>query len=295
MERETIGLVGLGFVGTRIARRLLAAGRSLCVLDRDRAKIEALRDLESVTTAPDLGVLQQRATTLVSCLPSEKAVEELAAALERKGTLLLDTSTIRPSTARRLHAALARRGIGYVEAPLLRAEREQEEPEFVLLASGAPADLDRARPLLSLLAERIFVAGPIGAASRFALALGALRLVALVARAEAMTLVAADGGDLDAFVALAGELSALPGGRAAWERLRRGRPQPAIRLRIAAKDASLAAAFAEELGLDLPLFRRTAELLRAALAEGLGELDAGAVARALERESGVRITAEPEG
>ncbi|MCX8100865.1 MAG: NAD(P)-dependent oxidoreductase [Geminicoccaceae bacterium] len=292
MERETIGFLGLGAAGAPIARRLAAAGWPLVLLERDRAAAEALAGAGSIAIARDLAELERRVGIVLTCLPSEKAVEKVAGALARPGLLLFDLSTVRPATARRLHASLSGRGIRHVECPILPRLHEGPPSDLFLLVSGEPADIERVRPLLPVIGQEHRLVGGPGAASRIVCVHNALALVELAAIAEAMALLAADGGDLDAFlavVAAGGGWAASPLFRAEAPRMREARPAPGTTLRIAAKDAALAASMAEEAGLDLPLFRRTAELLRAALAEGLGELDMAAVARAIERETGIAI------
>lgn len=292
MERETLGFLGLGATGAPIARRLAAAGWPLVLLERDRAAAEALAGTGPVAIARDLPELERRAGILLTCLPSEKAVEEVAHGLHRPGLLLLDLSTIRPATARRLHAGLAARGVRHVECPILASVNDATARSHFLVVSGEPADVDRIRPLLPVIGHDHRLVGGPGAASRMVCVHNALGLVQLAAIAEAMALFAAEGGELDGFVevVLAGAgTAASPLFRAEAPRMRDAAPAPGTTLRIAAKDAALAASMAEEAGLDLPLLRRTAELFRAALAEGLGELDMAALARAIERETGVEI------
>jgi len=297
MTAERLGFVGLGAMGAPIARRLALAGFPVTVLDRDEGRMRALEGTPHLSLAADLEELEREADILLTCLPSEKAVLEVAGALRRAGLLLLDLSTIRPTTARRLHAELAARGIRHVECPMIEGRAEAEAGTLFLLVSGEPADIERIRPLLPVIGSEHRIVGGPGAASRITCVQNGLGLVQLAAIAEALTLVAADRAELDRFIEVvgaAGGMAASPLFRAAAPRMREPAPEPAERLRIGAKDSLLAEGLAEELGLDLPLFRRTAELFRAALALGLGEADIVAVARALERETGLRLAREGE-
>ncbi|MCL6607215.1 MAG: NAD(P)-dependent oxidoreductase [Geminicoccaceae bacterium] len=292
MRAERLGIVGLGSMGAPIARRLALAGFPTTVLDRDEGRMRALEGTPHLSLAADLEELEREADILLTCLPSEKAVLEVAAALRRPGLLVADLSTIRPTTARRLHAELTARGIRHVECPMIEGVARAEARTLFLLVSGEPADIERIRPLLPVIGSEHRIVGCPGAASRIKCVQNGLGLVQLAAMAEALTLVAADGGDLDRFVEVvagAGGMAASPLFRAAAPRMREPAPEPAERLRIGAKDSVLAEGLAEELGLDLPLFRRTAELFRAALGQGLGEADIAAIARALERETGIRL------
>lgn len=292
MRRERLGFVGLGAMGAPVARRLAGAGWPVAVLDRDPARAAALSGLERISQAADLGELEREADILLTCLPSEKAVEEVAGALGRPGLLLLDLSTIRPSTARRLHGKLAARGIHHVECPMLKGPREAAEGTLFLVVSGEPGDIERIRPLLPVIGSEWRIVGGPGAASRIKTVQNGLGLVQLAAIAEALALIAADGGELDTFIEVVGAgggMAATPLFRAKAPLMREPTPAAAGALRIGAKDSALALGLAEETGLDLPLFRRAAELFRAALGEGLGEADIAAIARVVERETGIRI------
>ncbi|BCX18192.1 MAG: 3-hydroxyisobutyrate dehydrogenase [Geminicoccaceae bacterium] len=292
MRKDRLGFVGLGAMGAPIARRLAAAGFPVALFDRDPARLATLEGTANLSRAADLAELERDADILLTCLPSEKAVCEVAAALRRPVLFLLDLSTVRPTTARTLHAELAGRGIRYVECPSIGGPAEAEAGTLLLLLSGDPTDIERIRPLLPTIGNRARIVGGPGAASRVAIVASALGLVQLAAIAEALALLAADGGDLDGFVealAEAGETVAKPCLATAARRMGERRAAVTRTLRIAAKDAALAEGLAEEVGLDLPLFRRTAELFRAALGEGLGEDDLTSIARVVERETGLRI------
>lgn len=298
MTRERLGFVGLGRMGAPLVRRLARAGFPVAVLDRDPARMRALEGDPLISLSADLEELEREADILLTCLPSEKAVEEVATALHRPGLLLLDLSTVRPSTARRLHAALAAKGVHHVECPMIEGPAHAEAGTLFLLVSGEPADIARIRPLLPVLGREHRIVGGPGSASRIKCIQNGLGLVQLAAIAEALALVAADGGDLDTFVAIVGEaggMAASPLFRAVAPLMRAPAPAAAGALRIGAKDSALAAGLAEEHGLDLPLFRHTAELFRAALGEGLADRDITAIARVVERACGIRIAREAAG
>jgi 3-hydroxyisobutyrate dehydrogenase-like beta-hydroxyacid dehydrogenase len=298
MGGERLGFVGLGAMGAPVARRLAAAGWPVAVLDRDPARAAALAGLPRISLAAELAELEREADILLTCLPSEKAVEEVAGALARPGLLLLDLSTIRPTTARRLHGELALRGVHHVECPMLKGPREAAEGTLFLIVSGEPTDIERIRPLLPAIGSEHRIVGGPGAASRIKTVQNGLGLVQLAAIAEALALVAADGGELDTFIEVVGAgggMAATPLFRAKAPLMRERAPVAAGALRIGAKDSALAAGLAHELGLDLPLFDRAAELFRAALGEGLGEADIAAIARVVERETGIRVARSEAG
>jgi 3-hydroxyisobutyrate dehydrogenase-like beta-hydroxyacid dehydrogenase len=114
----------------------------------------------------------------------------------------------------------------------------------------------------------------------------------MIAIAEALALVATAGGDLDRFIDVVGSgggMAATPLFRAKAPVMRERAAASIGRLRIGAKDSRLAAELARAHGLELPLFRRSAEVYAAAMASGLSEADVAAIARIVERETGAAI------
>jgi 2-hydroxy-3-oxopropionate reductase len=108
-----LGFIGLGYLGSRIARRLVAAGFPIVVHDRDREKTKELAAL-GATVAPNPETLAEDVDVVLSCLPDDASVEAVylstGKVLEsaRPGTRIVELSTIAPRTSRRVHDAARR-------------------------------------------------------------------------------------------------------------------------------------------------------------------------------------------
>jgi 3-hydroxyisobutyrate dehydrogenase-like beta-hydroxyacid dehydrogenase len=288
---EAVGYVGLGVMGLPYAAHLQRAGHRVTVFDRDPAAMERAR-ARGLETATGIAAVVAHADILFTCLPSPAAVRDVYGAVDKPGLVACDNSTIDPGLARSLHGELKGRGVGYVECPMLGGVGEAEAGRLLLIVSGEPGDVDRVLPLALVAARDHRVVGGPGTASLFKSVQNGLGLVQMTAIAEALALVATAGGDLDAFIEVVGE----GGGMAATPLFRAKAPAmrdpaaPAVgKLYIGAKDAALAAGLAEARGLDLPLFRRSESVYRAAIAAGLAERDVSAIARVIEAETGARI------
>ena len=288
---EAVGYVGQGVMGLPYAVHLANAGHRVSVFDREPAAMERART-RGLEIATDIAAVVAHADILFTCLPSPAAVREVYAELAKPGLVACDNSTIDPNLARSLHAELKGRGVGYVECPMLGGVGEAEAGRLFLIVSGEAADVDRVLPLALVAARDHRVVGGPGTASLFKSVQNGLGLVQMTAIAEALALVATAGGDLDAFIDVVGEgggMAATPLFRAKAPAMR-DRDAPAVgKLYIGAKDAALAAGLAEAEGLDLPLFRRSDAVYRAAIAAGLAERDVSAIVRVIEAETGARI------
>ncbi|HEU5314522.1 MAG TPA: NAD(P)-dependent oxidoreductase, partial [Chloroflexota bacterium] len=172
-----IGFIGLGTMGRRLAARLLGGGCSLLVYDRVPdavARVVALGGAAIGLTSAD-DVLAACEVVFTS-LPAPDDVSAtyvrgaVAADAIGAGQVLVDLSTIDPTTSRRLAAAVARRGASFLDAPVSGGLRGAEAGTLTVMVGGAAAALDRVRPLLATFSERVVHVGPSGTGSAMKLA-----------------------------------------------------------------------------------------------------------------------------
>lgn len=204
MKPSRVGQIGLGTVGFCYAGHLLNAGFSLVAWDIDPDRISALqkRGARAADSAADLA--RQTDTVLVS-LPSPEADCEVLLgedglfAAAGPGTLVIDTSTIDPETARRLYDAARALEIDYLEAPVSGGEPMEggvdgaRAGSLTFLCGGSEKAFERAKPIMETCGKHFLFLGEAGSGATLKLisnlASGIYNLVA----AEALTLAAAAG------------------------------------------------------------------------------------------------------
>lgn len=285
----TVGVVGLGAMGAPVARRLAAAGHRLVVHD---ASPERAASVPGAAVAASVAEVAGAVDVLLTCLPSPEAVEAVYAEVSRPGLLAADLSTVDPDLARRLHARLAERGVAFAECPMLGGVDQARDGQLFLILSGPEAACRRVEPLLSAVARGWRRVGGPGAASLFKTVQNGLGLAQLAAIAEALVLVERAGADPAAFVEVVEAGRGMAAGPLFSARSRMmldpTTAPPGAALRIAAKDAALAAETARRHRLGpSSLLAATENPFAAALAAGLGEHDISAVVRAVrERRDG---------
>jgi 3-hydroxyisobutyrate dehydrogenase-like beta-hydroxyacid dehydrogenase len=207
---ETIGFVGLGAMGGSMAGRLLEAGYRLRVWNRTISKAEPLLRAGAVT-AGSPAEAAVRGSIVISMLADDAALEDvtfgeagLLAGLGERG-LHISMSTIAPATARRLAEAHAARGAAYLAAPVFGRPEVAAAGRLWVLASGAAAARERARPLLEAIGQQTFEFGDDpGAANVVKLAGNFLLIAAIEAMAEAYTFGEKNGIDRAAMASLFG-------------------------------------------------------------------------------------------
>jgi 3-hydroxyisobutyrate dehydrogenase-like beta-hydroxyacid dehydrogenase len=280
-----IAVVGLGAMGSRIARRLLDSGSELVVWNRDPAKAAPLTELGAVAAASPAEAARSAGAvvTMVSDPGALRAVVEgpdgLAAGIDRA---VIQMSTVGPDDVLRTAAALPD-GAELLDAPVLGSVSEAEAGTLTIFAGGPESLVERWRPLLSALGTVLHV-GPVGAGSKAKLVANTTLLGTLGVLGEALALARHLGLPLEtAFDVLA----ATPLAEQAARRrpaIESGEYPPRFALSLARKDADLILDAAAASGADLRLTAAARTWFAEADEAGLGQKDYSAVlARILGR------------
>lgn len=163
---QTIGVIGLGDIGGRMAE-VLVDTYEMVVFDVDAARMTTLEE-QGATLAESAREVGKNADIVLLSLPSDGALE--AAALEGEGVveglssrdILIDTSTVSPMMSGRVADACDVAGIGFLDAPVSGGARNAERGTLTILVGGSEATLERAHPILETIGETIHHMGPTG-------------------------------------------------------------------------------------------------------------------------------------
>lgn len=161
--RAAIGFVGLGAIGAPLARALLEAGHPLVAHDVDEARVVAL-DSGAVTAAASPREVAERAETVLVSLPTPKVVREVACGadgLVHGGALrfYVDLSTTGAAVAREVAAALAKRSVDVVDAPVSGGVAGANARTLAVMAAGSDEAFARVEPLLRCFGKNVFHVG----------------------------------------------------------------------------------------------------------------------------------------
>ncbi len=290
---ERIGFVGLGTMGAAMAGHLARSGHPLTVWNRSPGRVAELVAAGAVE-APDPARLAAASDVIVVCVSDTPDVEAVlfgsdgVAAGAPSGSLVIDCSTIAPAATRDFAIRLAERGIDLVDAPVSGGSEGAQKATLTIFVGGAPAAVERARPILAHLGTTITHVGPVGAGQ----AVKAVNQVILAGTylgvAEGIVLALKAGLDVEQVV------GALGGGAAqSWVLANRSGRMIAndyplgFRVALHLKDLGIGLALADELGTDLPVTRLCAEIERSVVAAGHADEDISTVARVLRGRSGL--------
>ncbi|MEX1169281.1 MAG: NAD(P)-dependent oxidoreductase [Chloroflexota bacterium] len=281
-----VGVLGIGRMGGAMARALAAAGFEVVCWNRTVAAAEALAaELGGRAVARPADVAAS-ADVCVSMLADGVAVEAVfrgpdgLLAGSRPGNVLVDSSTVPPSTIRGLEADARAAGAGLLDAPVSGSVALAGSGGLTIMVGGDASDLERARPVLDALAKTVFHMGPLGSGAAMKLAVNAVIFGLNEALAEGLVLAEAAGIDRHAaYDVLAASAVGAPYvgyKRAAF--LEPATAPVAFALDLAAKDLRLIAELAGEVGVQMPQAVTNLEVISAASAGGHGERDFSTVA-----------------
>jgi len=288
---ERIAIVGVGLLGSAVASRLLAGGFAVTGYDSRPDQLKALGP-RGLTPASSPKEAVAGADAVFTILPSLETVESvilgpggLLESLARSATLI-QMSTISPTLTRRLGAAAAAAGIGFLDTPMSGTSAMVERGDCTILAGGDAALVDAWRPVFGAIAKRTVHVGPIGSAALAKLATNLLVGLNTAALAEALVLGTKGGLAPQALLDILKDSAAASKmvdvrGPLMVER----RFDPQMKLDLFLKDFRLMLEEAQRLGVALPLTSLTQQICTATAAAGRGGEDLAALITTLERMS----------
>ncbi|BDA83666.1 2-hydroxy-3-oxopropionate reductase [Aureimonas sp. SA4125] len=165
---DTIGFIGLGYMGHGMAKNIVEKGFALRALPN--RKREAIEDLvgRGATEASSVAEIGETCDMVVLCLPGSPEVEAVVTgpggllSTARSGLVILDSSTSNPVSTRRLAELCAEKGVSFVDAPLSRTPKEAWTGTLDCMVGATPELFEKVRPLIDTWSGKIVHTGDIG-------------------------------------------------------------------------------------------------------------------------------------
>jgi 3-hydroxyisobutyrate dehydrogenase-like beta-hydroxyacid dehydrogenase len=287
-----VGMVGLGIMGSAIARNIARSGATVRGYDVDRRRLDALRG-DGGTPVASAAEAANGAEVVLTSLPSVAALDATVKSLltaPRRSLVVAELSTLPIPDKERARDWLAGGGILLLDCPLSGTGAQAATGDLAVYASGDRTAYDRAEPAFRRFARVSHYLGAFGNGSKMKFVANLLVAIHNVASAEAMALGIKAGLDPDQIV----EVIKSGAGNSRVFELRAplmaaGEYRPAtMKIDIWQKDMSIIGKFARNLGVATPTFTASAPLYNEAIEQGLGEDDTAAVCAVLEKQSGIK-------
>ena len=284
---KTVGILGLGIMGSAISRNLVERGWQVIGFDIDAGRrTEAAQ--ANVSIAADAAQVVREAAIIMTSLPSPAAVMDVAQIIAGSGQqprIVVELSTLTLADKFRFEAILSKAGHIALDCPLSGTGAQARNRDLIVYASGDSQAIAQCSNLFADFAKQSADLGAFGNGSKMKFVANHLVAIHNVATAEAMVLAERAGLDPKMVVDLVG-----PG--AGGSRMFQMRApmmvervyEPAtMKVSIWKKDMAIIAEFAEEVGCATPMFTLTQPVYTDAMAMGLGDQDTASVFEVLKK------------
>jgi len=290
-----IGFIGLGIMGKPMSLNLIKAGYELVVLDLDQAAVAELA-AAGAQSAGSPREVAERSDVIITMLPNSPQVktvvlgEQGVLAGVRKGSVVIDMSSIAPLVSRELSVQLAGRGVDLLDAPVSGGQPKAIDGTLSVMVGGPQQVFDRCFPIMKAMAGSVVRTGEIGAGNITKLANQIIVALNIAAMSEALVLATKAGVEPELV------WQAIRGGLAGSTVLDAKAPlvldrkfAPGFRVNLHIKDLANVLETSHQLGVPLPLTASVMEMMQAIKADGQGDLDHGSLVRYYEKMAQVEV------
>jgi 3-hydroxyisobutyrate dehydrogenase len=290
-----IGFLGLGYMGSRMARRLLDAHHRVTVYNRSVDKAQPLLRAGASFAETPRAVAEESDVVLYS-LADDAVVREVILGPEgvlagvRRGSILVDLSTVLPETSRAVSTSALSKGAVAIDAPVSGSTVQAEQGTLIIFVGGDREAYESTAPILDTLGRHEYM-GASGAGATMKLVTNTLLGLGIQALAEAVALGRKAGLDTTLMLGALGSTSVVsPAQKGKFENVTRGEFPAAFALRMMSKDYSLILRLAESLSVAMPAVAVAKQIDTVEQARSQGrEEDFSAVVRTMQELSGIRV------
>lgn len=285
MDKPRIAFLGLGIMGSGMARRLLANGFPLTVFNRNAERSKPFAT-EGATVAGSPREAATNASVIISMVADDNAARSLwlgengALAGAAPGTVCVESSTVTVGWVRELAAAARKNNCELIDAPVTGSKLQAAAGELNFLVGGEAPPLEKVRPVLAAMGKTVLPLGPVGSGARMKLINNFVCGVQIAALAEGLAMI--ERGGLDRTKALEVLTGGAPGSplvKAVSARMTKPDFTPNFLLRLMAKDLGYAISEAGKNSIELTTGKAALAVFQNAIAAGHGDQDIAAVVK----------------
>jgi len=290
-----IGFIGLGIMGKPMARNLLKAGYELVVHDMNRSAVQELVEMGAEEEFSSKGVAE-KAEIIITMLPNSPDVKKVVLGKDgvlegaKKGTILIDMSSIAPLVAREVAAEAAKKGVEMLDAPVSGGEPKAIDGTIAIMVGGPEKIFKQVEDILLVMGSSAVLVGDIGSGNVTKLANQIIVALNIAAMSEAMVLATKAGVDPEkVYQAIRGGLAGSTVLDAKVPLALEGNFKPGFRIELHIKDLMNALDTAHAIGAPLLLSSQVMEIMQALKVDGKAGNDHGGIIQFYEKLSQVEV------
>jgi 3-hydroxyisobutyrate dehydrogenase len=289
----SVGFIGLGNMGNPMAANVLKNGFAVTVFDKNSRAIESLVQA-GAKAAASAGAVAEQCEVVLTCVPGSPESEDLylgaggLIAAAKSGNVLVDMSSVLPSTPRKLEPQAKARGVQFLEAPVSGGVTGARAATLAIMTGGDAAVLERVRPILRTIGPNIYHVGPVGTGNTVKAINNMMSSVNSIAMMEGLVVGIKAGIDMQKIYEIVKDSS---GNSNALARIPRAliprNFEPGFKVQLMNKDLDTFTTIAKELHVPVSFANVAQRYQQAALAADLGEKDTSVIFTVIERLAGV--------
>jgi 2-hydroxy-3-oxopropionate reductase len=294
-EFRKIGFIGLGIMGKPMSKNLLKAGYEVIALDIHK------KDLDEVVAAGAKAADSPKAVAeqvpiVITMLPNSPQVREVVLGERgliegaKRGSILVDMSSIAPLVSRQIAERLAAQGVEMLDAPVSGGQPKAIDGTLSVMVGGKKEIFDKCYDVMKAMAGSVVHTGDIGAGNITKLANQIIVAINIAAMSEALVLASKAGVEPElVYQAIRGGLAGSTVLEAKAPLVMDRKFNPGFRINLHIKDLANVLDTSHELGVPLPLTAAVMEMLLTLKVKGMGDLDHGTLVRYYEDMAGVEV------
>lgn len=290
-----IGFIGLGIMGKPMSKNLLKAGYELVVSGHNKAVAEEMKALgaEVRDTPKEIAAVSD---IVITMLPNSPQVKEVALGKNgiiegaKKGSVLIDMSSIAPLASREVAAELAKAGMEMLDAPVSGGEPKAIDGTISVMVGGKQEVFDQYYEVMEAMAGSVVRTGEIGAGNATKLANQIIVAINIAAVSEAFTLAEKIGVSPDlVYQAIRGGLAGSTVLDAKGPMMMDRNFKPGFRINLHIKDLTNVLETSHHLGISLPLTAGVMEIMQALKADGHEAEDHSSIVKYYEKLANIEV------
>ena len=289
----SVGFIGLGNMGNPMAANVLKNGFALTVFDKNSQAMENLVQ-SGAKAAASAGAVAEQCEVVLTCVPGSPESEDLylgaggLIAAAKSGNVLVDMSSVLPSTPRKLEPQAKARGVQFLEAPVSGGVTGARAATLAIMTGGDAAVLERVRPILRAMGPNIYHVGPVGTGNTVKAINNMMSSVNSIAMMEGLVVGIKAGIDMQKIYEIVKDSSGNSNALARVPRALIPRNfEPGFKVQLMNKDLDTFTTIAKELHVPVSFANVAQRYQQAALAADLGEKDTSVIFTLIEQLAGV--------
>lgn len=291
-----VGFIGVGNMGRPMATNLLKAGYEVNVFDLSQEAVDAMAELGATPCKTNLE-LASVSDVVFTSLPNAAIVESVMTGQTgvfsacREGTVIIDMSSVAPSTSQKMAKIAGERGVKYVDAPVSGGTAGAAAGTLTIMVGADKETFERIKPILDVIGKNIYHVGDTGLGDAIKLVNNLLLGCSMAALAEALVLGAKCGLDpqtiYDVVSVSSGNSYVL--GAKMQQFILKGDFSGGFPVDLQFKDLGLALDAGRDTAVPLPMAAAATQVFEAARAQGMGREDMSAIIKVWEQMTGIEV------